>query len=144
MKQARNLLPALIAVAFVVGIFGTQEILAKSEKEYKAKASVKVTSLVKTALVGVEGKDVIIKHFDLPANFIGGKHWHPGPVFVYVLEGALTIELDDGVKTIKAGEVYSETPKVTMRAKNLSTTDPVKIVVFQVGDAGNPMMIKAK
>jgi hypothetical protein len=31
-----------------------------------------------------------------------------------------------------------------MRARNLSTNDWVKIVVFQVGDEGKPMMIKAK
>ena len=142
MKQARNLLPALIALAFLVGIFGTQGAQAQSQKEYKPKA--KVTSLVKTSLAGVQGKDVIIKHFELPANYVGGKHWHPGQVFVYVLEGEFTVELDEGIKTIKAGEVYMETPKVTMRAKNLSTTKPLKIVVFQVGDTGKPMMIKAK
>ena len=142
MKQVRKLLSALFAVAFVVGIFGAQSVQAQKLKEYVPKA--KVTSLVKMPLAGVEGKDVIIKHFELPANFVGGKHWHPGPVFVYVLEGELTVELDQGVKTIKAGEVYSETPKMTMRGKNLSTTKPLKIVVFQVGDAGKPMMIKAK
>jgi len=31
-----------------------------------------------------------------------------------------------------------------MRAKNVSTSVPTKIVVFQVGDTGKPMMIKAK
>ncbi len=129
-------------MAFVVGIFDAQGVQAQSKKEYVPK--VKVTSLVKIPLAGVNGKDVIIKRFEFPSNFVGGKHWHPGPVFVYVLEGALTVKTDKGVQTIKAGGVYVETPRIAMRVKNMSATGPLKIVVFQIGDAGKPMMIKAK
>ncbi len=142
MKKAWNLLPALIAAAFVVGIFGAQAVQAQSKKQYVPKA--KVTSLVKIPLAGVKGKDVIIKRFEFPSNFVGGKHWHPGPVFVYVLEGELTVKTDQGVQTVKAGEVYVETPRIAMRIKNLSATGALKIVVFQIGDADKPMMIKAK
>ena len=110
--------------------------------EYKPKAE--VTKLLKGPLAGVEGKEVVIKHFSLPAGFVGGKHFHPGPVFVYVLEGELTVETDAGIETISAGKVYREELRQTMRGKNLSTTDAAKIVVFQVGDTGKPMMVKVK
>ena len=103
-----------------------------------------VTELLKAPLAGVEGKVVIIKHFSLPSGFVGGKHFHPGPVFVYVLEGELTIETDAGIETISAGKLYREELGQTMVGKNLSTTDATKIVVFQVGDEGKPMMIKAE
>jgi hypothetical protein len=33
---------------------------------------------------------------------------------------------------------------MVMRVKNVSTSAPAKILVFQVGDTGKPMMIKAK
>ncbi len=110
--------------------------------EYKPKAEVK--SLHEGALTGVDGKTVIIKHFTLPAGFVGGKHFHPADVFVYVLEGELTVETEKGVLTVPAGELYPEVPGMVMRGKNLSTSVPAKIVVFQVGDTGKPMMIKAK
>ncbi len=110
--------------------------------EYKPKAEVK--SLHEGALTGVDGKTVIIKHFTLPAGFVGGKHFHPADVFVYVLEGELTVETKKGVLTVPAGELYPEVPGMVMRGKNLSTSVPAKIVVFQVGDTGKPMMIKAK
>jgi quercetin dioxygenase-like cupin family protein len=110
--------------------------------EYKSKAEVK--SLYEGVLSGVDGKTVIVKHFTLSAGFVGGKHFHPGNVFVYVLEGEFTVETEKGSLTVRAGEVYPEVPGMVMRAKNLSTSGPLKIVVFQVGDTGKPMMVKAK
>ncbi len=113
------------------------------EQEYKPKA--KVTSLVETPLAGVKGKTVIIKHFEIPPGFVGGKHIHPGPVFVYVLEGEITIDTEaTGRQTIKPGQLYQEPIRTVMQGRNLSTTDPAKFVVFQVGDEGKPMMIKAQ
>ena len=109
--------------------------------EYKPKAEVK--SLYEGALTGVEGKTVIIKHFTLPAGFVGGKHFHPGNVFVYVISGEFTVETEKGTLTVRAGELYPEVPDLVMRAKNQSTSEPLKIVVFQVGDTGKPMMVKA-
>ena len=110
--------------------------------EYKPKAEVK--ALYEGALNGVDGKTVIIKHFTLPAGFVGGKHFHPAGVFVYVLDGELTVETEKGVQTISTGELYPEVPGMVMRAKNVSADNPTKIAVFQIGDTGKPMMIKAK
>ena len=111
--------------------------------EYKPKA--KVVSLLQGPLAGVEGKDVIVKHFTLPAGFVGGKHFHPGPVFVYIIEGTLTVETaEQGVQSFSAGELYVEPVGRTMQGKNLNADTPLKLVVFQVGEAGKPMMIKAK
>ncbi len=110
--------------------------------EYKPKVVAK--SLHKGALTGVDGKTVVVKHFTFPAGFVGGKHFHPADVFVYVLEGEFTVETEKGVLTVRAGELYPEVPGMVMRGKNLSTSGPAKILVFQVGDTGKPMMIKAK
>ena len=142
MKHSGIWVFTLVASAFLVGNFGTQDVQAQSQKAQAPKA--KSTSLVRVPLAGVEGMDVIIKRFEFPANFVGGKHWHPGPVFVYVLEGELTVETDNGLETIKAGEVYAETPRVAMRAKNLSTTSPVKTVAFLIGKNNKPFKVKVK
>ena len=78
------------------------------------------------------------------AGFVGAKHFHPGNVFVYVLEGEFTVETEKGTLTVRAGELYPEVPDMVMRAKNPSTSVPTKLLVFQVGDTGKPMMVKAK
>ncbi len=129
-----------LALAGVLSL-GTTFSLDVQAAECKPKAGVK--SLHEGALTGVDGKNVIIKHFTLPPGFVGGKHFHPADVFIYVLEGALTVETEKGVQTISAGELYPEVPGMVMADKNLSADKPTKIVVFQVGDAGKPMMVKA-
>ena len=127
--------------AFFVAVAGLNVVQA-AEHEYKPK--VEVTKLLQGALAGVEGKEVIIRHFAIPPGHVGGRHFHPGAVFVYVLEGTLTIQTEGKTQSVSAGELYQEPLKRVMQARNLSTTDGVKIVVFQVGDAGKPMMIKAE
>ncbi len=142
MKRMIVALGLTVAAAVALGSFAIQSAVS-AEKEYKSKA--KATELIQEPLPGVAGKKVIIKHFALPPGFVGGKHFHPGPVYVYVVEGAFTIETEGGeTQTISAGGLYKEPLGRTMRARNLTTNDWVKIVVFQVGDEGKPMMIKAK
>ena len=121
--------------------FGAAFSLDVQADEYKPKVEAK--TLHEGALTGAD-KNVIVKHMTLPAGFVGGKHFHPADVFVYVLEGELTVETEKGVQTIGAGELYPEVPGMVMVGKNLSADKPTKIVVFQVGDKGKPMMIKAK
>ncbi|MCZ6563669.1 MAG: cupin domain-containing protein [Deltaproteobacteria bacterium] len=142
MQLAIRTFSLILVAVMVVAASGFQDANA-AEQEYKPK--VKVTSLVEAPLVGVEGKKVIIKHFELPPGYVGGKHFHPGPVFVYVLEGELIINTKKaGRQIIRAGQLYQEPIRSVMQARNLSTTDATKIVVFQVGDKGKPMMIKAE
>ena len=142
MKRTIVALSLTVAAAVALGSFAIQSAVG-AEKEYKSKA--KATELIEEPLPGVAGKKVIIKHFALPPGHVGGKHFHPGAVYVYVVEGALNIETEgEGTRTISAGRLYKEPLGRTMRVRNLSTNDWLKIVVFQVGDEGKPMMIKAK
>ena len=130
-----------IALAGVVSLGAVFSLNAQTT-EYVPKAV--VDSLYEDALAGVDGKTVIIKHFTVPAGFVGGKHYHPGNVFVYVLEGALDVITENGVLTVGAGELYPEVPGLEMLGKNSSTTAPAKFVVFQVGETGKPMMVKVE
>ena len=139
MKRSKFLLSTALASAMLIGMANFQ---AADAQEYVSKAQVK--TLYQAPLQGVEGKEMVVKHFALPAKFVGGKHMHPGPVFVYVLEGAFTVEFEGGTKTFKTGELYPEDINAAMVAKNLSATDDLEILVFQVGDIGKPMMLKVK
>ncbi len=139
MRLSKCVLGTALAAAIVVG--GAVSHSANAQQEYVPKA--KVNTLHQAPLPGVEGKEVIIKHFALPPEFVGGRHSHPGPVYVYVLEGELTVQTEGGTKSYKAGQLYPEELNSVMQGKNLSGSDDLELVVFQVGDIGKPMMIKA-
>ena len=97
-----GLVPALTLALGLVAVQGAQA--AEEFVFEKAKA----TKLLESPLAGVEGKTVHIVHFSAPAGFVGGKHAHPGPVFVYVLEGQLTVEVE-GMEPVSLGpgDVYA-------------------------------------
>ena len=139
MRRSKYLLSTALAAAMVVGMAGFHS--ANAQQAYVPKAKAK--TLHQAPLPGVEGKEVIIKHFDFPPGFVGARHFHPGSVYVYVLEGEFTVETERGTETYKAGQLYPEQINNAMQAKNLSASDDLEFVVFQVGDIGKPMMIKA-
>ena len=69
-----------------------------------------------------------------------GAHTHPGPVFAYILEGDIENQLEpDPPKIYHAGDFFYEAPMHVHRLmRNLSGTEPAKVIVFQVGATGNP------
>lgn len=104
----------------------------------------KITPLTQKALPGVENREVIVQHMELPVGYVGGRHFHPGPVFVYVIQGELTVDVDGmDRQVIKAGQLYEEPINRVMQGRNLSATEPLQVVIFQVNEPGKPLMIKA-
>jgi len=68
-------------------------------------------------------------------------HIHRFPVTVYVLEGAFTLEMEgrDPV-TVKAGQAMIMPPHVKMTGYNRSSTDPLRLVIFNVSDPDTPYL----
>ena len=143
MMYANKIWKLVLVVAFALGAFAMSSPEAGAQTEYKPK--VNATTLADVPLTGVAGRKVIVKHFEIPPGYVGGKHFHSGQVFVYVLEGEITVEMEgDAPLTLKPGELFQEPLGRVMRGKNLSADDAVKIVVFQIGEEGKPMMIKVE
>ena len=127
----RPLIPAL-ALAFVAGAA-----LAGSESKEATD-----TVLIKQPLHGMEGKVAHVVRSDIPPGFQTPRHSHPANVFVYVLEGAIEVELEGvGTKTAKAGEIIYETPDTPMVGRNLSSEEGARILVFHVGEEGEPVQV---
>ena len=67
-----------------------------------------------------------------------GWHEHPVPLFIYVMEGELTIDYGEkGIKVVKAGEGILEA--INWPHNGINKTDaPVKIVAFYMGSDSLP------
>ncbi len=68
-------------------------------------------------------------------------HTHRFPVTVFMLEGAFTLEMEGHEPvTIRAGQSLVEPPQVRMTGYNHSTTEPIRLGIFYVGDPGTPFL----
>ena len=71
-----------------------------------------------------------------------GRHMHPFPTFVYVLEGAINVEMDGGAaRSYKAGDSFLEVVNTWHNGKNTGTTTAKLLVVF-VGVHGKPGLVR--
>jgi len=73
-------------------------------------------------------------------------HQHSGPVFAYILEGNIENQVEpDAPKTYAAGDVFFEPTMHIHRAlRNLSETQPAKLLIFQLVPNGRPPAIAVK
>jgi quercetin dioxygenase-like cupin family protein len=68
-------------------------------------------------------------------------HTHRFPVTVYVLEGAFTLEMEGREPvTVKEGQAMMMPPHVKMTGYNRSSADPLRLVLFDVGDPNTPYL----
>ena len=68
-------------------------------------------------------------------------HTHRFPVTVYVLEGAFTLEMEGHEPvTVKAGQAIVMPSQVKMTGYNRSSTDPLRLVIFNVSDPDTPYL----
>jgi quercetin dioxygenase-like cupin family protein len=133
MKRMVGMLTVTLAVGIVVGLIGNHVLIAQQEP-------VKRTVLLnRTELAGIEGKEGLVYLIEVAPGATVPKHFHPGHELAYLLEGALTLEVEGKPSaTLKAGDVEHLPPKVVHSGKNASTTTPAKFVVFGVYEKGQP------
>ena len=108
---------------------------AQTQRSEAAKPE--LTTLLRSALEGVAGTEVIVSRVKLPPGSKLPKHWHPGEEFAYVIEGSVTLWLEgEGERVIHAGEAG----KVPLRKVHSASTrdEGATILVFRVHEAGRP------
>jgi quercetin dioxygenase-like cupin family protein len=121
---------------------GMNMALQAQDSEYRPQVT--STTHVEKTLPGDDSKTVIIREFTFPDGYVGSQHYHTGSVFVYVLEGELTIDVEGMDRAVvSAGQLYQEPLGRNMTARNVSASD-ARVLVFQVGETGKPMMIEVK
>src|SRR5262245_16277720 len=71
-----------------------------------------------------------------------GRHLHPVPLFVYMLEGTLTIDMEKhGTHAFKAGEGFAEIVHSWHNGRNLEDK-PVRFLIVFAGRKGTPNLIR--
>jgi len=128
----RAMIPALNA-ALLGGV-------AMCAQAADAPSSGVVTPLMAKELTGISNKEGTMLTVVYPPGGSSVAHKHDAHVFVYVLEGAVKMQVDgQPVVTLKAGQTFYENPADVHRVSaNASSTEPAKILVFMVKDKDKP------
>jgi quercetin dioxygenase-like cupin family protein len=115
-------------------LFGTGSALLHSQE------SIRVKSLLEKDLNSYVGENIVLTvgEITLPAGATGSKHRHPGPTFVYVLEGTVEIELEGApAKLYRAGDsFYEDAHQLHISTRNLSATEPARILAYHLSHTG--------
>lgn len=135
----------IIAVAGAIFALTASTIVSADEKkEYTAPGATKDVVLHQQGLAAGENLEARVIRFTFPTGFQGGRHYHTGDLIVYVQSGSITAETESGTRTYKAGEAFYEIPGEVMRGINESADEDTVLVVFQVGEQGEPLMVEAE
>lgn len=133
-------IPSRVVVVSTAVIVGLAAVGLPSTISFAQDQPLKRTDLLQSSVGAAEGTEVVSYIVDAAPGAEVGKHRHPGDEFLYVLEGAVTV-MPDGSSpvTVKEGEMFHLMYSVPHSARNASATEPARVIVFQVVEAGKPV-----
>ena len=100
------------------------------------------TEILRKPMSGLDGKEVVVFLADIPPGGVAATHYHPGDEAIYMLQGALLFEPDQGPPfVLKAGEITFNPAKNIHKAKNTSSTEPAKVLNCMIAEKGQPLAI---
>jgi quercetin dioxygenase-like cupin family protein len=107
---------------------------------------VKNVPLIQKDLTGIAGKEAVMSIVDVAPGKASAVHRHNADVFVYVLEGAMVMQVrGKAAEILHAGQTFYESPNdVHVVSKNASDKDPAKFLVFMVKEKGAPTSVPAQ
>jgi len=99
-----------------------------------------VTQLMTRDLLAAPGQEILMITVKYPPGGASLPHRHDAQVFVYVLDGAVTMQIAGGkAVTLQAGQTFYEGPNdVHQVSANASTIAPATLLVFMVKDQAKP------
>lgn len=128
--------------AFVLG--AVAGIASAHEETGKAAASdTVITPLVEQALAPRASAVASMLTVEYAPGADTPPHTHPADTFVYVLSGAIEMQVEGGeLKRLKAGDTFYERPTdAHVVSRNASKTEPAKFLVFFVKQPAAPLLV---
>jgi quercetin dioxygenase-like cupin family protein len=130
------LLIAVSLVSMIVGAVGATYVAAQGTPQITR------TEILRKPMSGLEGKEVVVFLADVPPGGVAGAHYHPGDEAIYMLQGSLVFEPDrEKPFELKAGEITFNPAKHAHKAKNMSATEPAKVLNCMIAEKGQPLAV---
>ena len=112
----------------------------RAQETSAATAPVTAIPLLSKPLPDVANKEGVMLTVEYAPGASSAPHRHNANTFVYVLEGAVVMQVKGGKEqTLTAGQTFYESPTdIHSVSRNASATQKAKILVFFVKDIGAP------
>src|SRR5215813_13392078 len=124
MLRTARLSVLTLVTGIALGLVGGQLISAQQQP-------IKRTDLLKSELAEIKDNVMHVWVADIAPGAATGRHFHPTPRFVYVLEGAVVLELDGKApQMFKTRQGLAEMAKAVQSFRDEGTTEPVKTLGF--------------
>jgi quercetin dioxygenase-like cupin family protein len=102
------------------------------------------TEILRKPMSAAEGKEVVVFTADVPPGGVADRHYHPGDEAIYMLQGALVFTPDhEQPFELKAGEITFNPAKHIHQAKNMSASEPAKVLNCMIAEKGQPLAVPA-
>jgi len=110
--------------------------LAQAQTE-PAVSAVVAKNLLREAIAGADGKEVIVSRVSFPPDTQLAWHWHPGEEFFYVMQGAVVLKRRGQPDQLaSAGDAQKIAAEVIHTG--LTGEEGAELVIFRVHSAGEP------
>lgn len=105
-----------------------------------------VRTVFQTDLPDIEGREELVLEVTLPPGADSPPHRHNAHTFVYVLEGTVEMQVAGGeLKRLGPGGSFYENPDdIHTVSRNVSDTEPAKILVMFIKQKGAPTTVPAE
>ncbi|CAM3867085.1 cupin domain-containing protein [Roseateles saccharophilus] len=138
MAPTRLRFVAAATLTAALGIAGTWIASAQT-----APVAIKRNILLRQDL-SVPDREGVMALVELPPGAAEGPHTHPADAFIFVLDGAISLENEGApTTTFKAGDVFHIFPGKVHQATN-SGSVPAKLAVVFVTEKGRPLTTPVK
>jgi quercetin dioxygenase-like cupin family protein len=116
-------------------------VLAPAAETSPSAQAAAVEQLADKDVVDVRGKQLLMLTVEYPPGGASSPHRHDAQVFVYVLQGEVTMQVaGSAAVTLHQGQTFYEKPDdVHLVSANASKTAPAKILVFILKDKKAPV-----
>ena len=145
MQSCTKLGSALLAAATIIslGVKATDAQRAQSGSPSTVQEEpIKRTVLFRGNLEGADGKEIVIFIADLAPGAVGSKHYHPGPEYFYVLEGALAHAPEGSAEhMMQVGDFGSNPNKGVHTIRNPNTAARARAIDFLISEKGQPLAV---
>jgi len=118
--------------------------IALSQIGAAQQSPIKRTDLLTLDLPDLGDRKMRVWTADISPGAATSRHSHPTPRFVYVVQGAVVLEMaGKPPQTFATGQAFVEIPNAVHNFRNASTTETARALGFQYSGKDQPLQVDA-